>query len=140
VDEIFHIINQETRRPSIVPVQKTLEHGTIQGLANHTVLIARDGSECAIADSCAPIRDGNGKVVGVVLVFRDVTEEYAVQRALRESENRFRKMFEESSIGVVTVSGDLHFLKTNPTFQKMLGYSGEELKSLTFKDLTRPPM
>ncbi len=85
VDEIFHIINKETRQPSIIPVVETLAQGTIQGLANHTVLIARDGSECDIADSCAPIRDRDGKVIGAVLVFRDVTGEYAVQNALRES-------------------------------------------------------
>jgi len=77
IEEIFHIINQETRQPAIVPVKETLSRGTIQGLANHTVLIARDGSECAIADSCAPIRMRDGTVVGAVLVFRDVTEEYA---------------------------------------------------------------
>ena len=85
VDEIFHIINQESRQPAIIPVQDTLAHGTIHGLANHTVLIALDGSECAIADSCAPIRDRAGQVVGTVLVFRDVTKEYAAQRALEES-------------------------------------------------------
>ena len=84
VAEIFHIINQETRRPATIPVAETLAQGTIQGLANHTLLIARDGSERAIADSCAPIRDSDGHVVGAVLVFRDVTEEYAVQQALRE--------------------------------------------------------
>jgi len=85
VDEIFHIINQETRKPAAVPVTETLAKGTIQGLANHTVLIARGGVECAIADSCAPIRDRNGHVVGAVLVFRDVTGEYAAQQALRNS-------------------------------------------------------
>jgi len=85
VDEIFHIINQETRQPALIPVKDTLAHGTIHGLANHTVLIARGGSECAIADSCAPIRDRSGQVVGTVLVFRDVTKEYAVRRALEES-------------------------------------------------------
>jgi PAS domain S-box-containing protein len=84
-DEIFHIINQETRQPAAIPVKETLAHGTIQGLANHTVVIARDGSECAIADSCAPIRDRDGHVVGAVLVFRDVTDEYAAQQALRDS-------------------------------------------------------
>ncbi|NTV13896.1 MAG: response regulator [Desulfobulbaceae bacterium] len=84
VDEVFKIINQETRQPATIPVKETLARGTIQGLANHTVLIARDGSECAIADSCAPIRDRDGQVVGAVLVFRDVTEEYAVQKALRD--------------------------------------------------------
>ena len=85
VEEIFHIINQETRQPAAIPVKETLAHGTIQGLANHTVVIARDGSECAIADSCAPIRDRDGQVVGAVLVFRDVTGEYAAQQALRDS-------------------------------------------------------
>ena len=85
VDEIFHIINKETRQPATIPVMETLAHGTIQGLANHTVLIARDGSECDIADSCAPIRDRDGQVIGAVLVFRDVTEEYAAQQALRDS-------------------------------------------------------
>jgi len=83
VDDIFHIINQETRQPATIPIKKTLSHGTIQGLANHTVLIARNGSECAIADSCAPIRDRDSQVVGAVLVFRDVSKEYAVQQALQ---------------------------------------------------------
>jgi len=84
VAEVFHIINQETRLPATIPVLATLAHGTVQGLANHTVLIARDGSECAIADSCAPIRNRAGQVVGAVLVFRDVTAEYAVQKELHD--------------------------------------------------------
>jgi PAS domain S-box-containing protein len=84
IDQVFHIISQETRLPATIPVKATLALGTIQGLANHTVLIARDGSECPIADSCAPIRDRNALVVGAVLVFRDVTEEHAAQRALHE--------------------------------------------------------
>ncbi len=83
IEEVFHIINQETRKLSPTPVMTTLKDGTIQGLANHTVLVARgEGSECPIADSCAPIRDRAGTVVGAVLVFRDVTEEYAAQKAL----------------------------------------------------------
>ena len=84
VDEIFHIINKDTRLPSPIPVMQTLATGTIHGLANHTVLISRDGSECDIADSCAPIRDRDTQVIGAVLVFRDVTGEYAVQKALRD--------------------------------------------------------
>jgi PAS domain S-box-containing protein len=85
VADIFQIVNKETRQPAAIPVIETLAHGTIQGLANHTVLIARSGSECDIADSCAPIRDRDGKVIGAVLVFRDVTGEYAAQQALRDS-------------------------------------------------------
>jgi PAS domain S-box-containing protein len=85
VEEILRIVNKDSRQPATIPVMATLEHGTIQGLANHTLLISRDGSECDIADSCAPIRDREGKVIGAVLVFRDVTAEYATQQALRES-------------------------------------------------------
>ncbi|MCY7387313.1 MAG: CHASE3 domain-containing protein [Burkholderiales bacterium] len=84
VEEIFHIINEETRQPSVIPVKAALAQGTIQGLANHTVLIARNGSECAIADSCAPIRERDGQVVGAVLVFRDVTDSRHLEQALQE--------------------------------------------------------
>ncbi len=84
IGEVFHIINQSTRQVAAIPVLQTLALGTIQGLANHTIVIARDGRECAIADSCAPSRSRDGQVVGAVLVFRDVTEEYAVQQALHD--------------------------------------------------------
>ena len=84
VDEIFHIIDPETRQPSPNPVKETLARGTPHGLANHTVLIARGGSECAIADSCAPIRTRDGPVVGAVLVFRDVTERAFLDQVLQE--------------------------------------------------------
>jgi PAS domain S-box-containing protein len=74
VEEIFHLIEADSRRPYPVPVRETLTHGTTLSLAHHTMVIARDGSECHIADSCAPILDRQGDVVGAVLVFRDVTE------------------------------------------------------------------
>jgi PAS domain S-box-containing protein len=74
VEEVFRLVDADTRQPYPVPVRESLAHGTTVGLANHTIVIARDGSECHIADSCAPIRDRNGAVVGAVLVFRDVTE------------------------------------------------------------------
>ena len=83
-EEIFRIINEETRQPATVPIKETLARGTIQGLANHTVLIARSGSECAIDDSCAPIRDRDGQVVGAVLVFRDVTERREIEIGLEK--------------------------------------------------------
>lgn len=84
IEEVFRIIHEDTRLPAQMPVTDTLALGTKQALANHTVLIARDGSECPIADSCAPIRARDAQVVGAVLVFRDVTHEYAAQRALQD--------------------------------------------------------
>jgi PAS domain S-box-containing protein len=84
MEEIFHIIKQDNRQPASLPLAATLKLGLVQKLANHIVLIARDGSECAIADSCSPIRDGESLVEGAVLVFRDVTEHNRQESLLLE--------------------------------------------------------
>ncbi len=70
---VFHIISAQTRLPSVNPVQLVMERGEVVGLANHTTLLARDGREYQIADSAAPIRDAADHIVGVVLVFSDVS-------------------------------------------------------------------
>jgi len=133
VGEIFLIINQETRQPSTIPVMETLAHGTIQGLANHTVLIARDGSESTIADSCAPIRDRGGKVVGTVLVFRDVTEEYAKQQALLDSASLIRTILNTVVDGIITLHAGSGIVDTvNPAAEQMFGYPAAELIGQNF--------
>jgi len=91
VEDIFQIIHAETRLPTPIPIHQTLLLGTVQGMLNHTILINRMGEEFAIADSCAPIRDRDEKVIGAVLVFRDVTGEYAVQRMLKEKNSELEK-------------------------------------------------
>ena len=91
VEDIFKIINEKTRKPAVIPVMETLQHGAILGMDENTLLVARDGSECVIADSCAPIRNRDGQVIGTVLVFRDVTErktiESGLEKALKELES-----------------------------------------------------
>jgi PAS domain S-box-containing protein len=77
--EVFHIINEKTRLQCENPVTKVLAEGEIVTLANHTILITRDGRERSIADSGAPIRDRKGDIIGVVLVFRDVTEKQKIE-------------------------------------------------------------
>lgn len=89
---VFHIVNSKTREPADDPVLRVLATGNVVGLANHTVLIDREGREYQIADSAAPIRSISGNVIGVVLVFSDVTEEYAILEKLAESEKRFRTL------------------------------------------------
>jgi len=84
LSEVFQIINEETRHPVADPVEQVLKEGRVVGLANHTLLLARDGREIPIADSGAPIRDDTGQVVGVVLVFRDQSEE-RLNRRLTET-------------------------------------------------------
>jgi two-component system CheB/CheR fusion protein len=91
-DEIFRIISEETRQTSISPIKETLALGTIQSLANHTILIARGGRERAIADSCAPIRNRDGQVTGAVLVFRDVTERTAIENGLEKAHEELKAL------------------------------------------------
>ena len=80
LEEIFRIVNEETRQPVASPVDRVLREGHIVGLANHTVLLRPDGSELPIDDSAAPIKDSDGRLLGVVLVFRDVSERYKAAR------------------------------------------------------------
>ncbi len=88
LDEVFRIVNENTRETVESPVTKVLREGGIVGLANHTVLIHKTGSETAIEDSGAPICDAAGATTGVVLVFRDATQERAAQNALRAADRR----------------------------------------------------
>src|SRR5262249_22881957 len=82
--QVSHVINDHTRQPAENPVALVLRQGTIVGLANHSVLLTRDGIERPILDSAAPIRDGQGRIRGVVLVFHDVTEKRRAERQLQE--------------------------------------------------------
>jgi PAS domain S-box-containing protein len=82
---VFQIVNEQTRTPAEDPVKKVLLLGTVVGLANHTVLLARDGRETPIDDSGAPIRETDGTVEGVVLVFRDCSQEKTAAAAMQRS-------------------------------------------------------
>jgi len=84
--DIFKIINAESRQIVSNPVERVLKSRQIVGLANHTVLINKNNTEYQIADSAAPIIDSNGNILGVILVFRDVTQQYEVEEALRRSQ------------------------------------------------------
>ncbi len=97
--DIFWIVDAETRIPSASPADRVLASGEIVALSNHTTLLARDGQEFQIADSAAPIRNGAGEIVGVVLVFSDVTEQYRVRNALATSANLLERTGEIAKIG-----------------------------------------
>jgi PAS domain S-box-containing protein len=133
IADVFNIINQESRKPAVIPVQETLAMGTIHGLANHTILIARDGTERAIADSCAPIRDREGRVVGVVLVFRDVTEEYAAQKALSDEQFFTRSLIEANLDAMMTTDPSGVITHVNQQMQTLTGCTSEELVGRSFR-------
>jgi PAS domain S-box-containing protein len=136
VEEIFNLISKKTRTPFRVPVMETLSKGTVHGLANHTILIAADGSECDIADSCAPIRDRDDVVIGAVLVFRDVTGEYAAEQALRDSNQLIQTVLNSVGDGIITVLVSGAMIATvNPAAERMFGYLASELMGKNFSML-----
>jgi PAS domain S-box-containing protein len=135
---VFRIVNEETRAPVESPVSLVLRKGQVVGLANHTVLIAKDGKERPIADSGAPIRNATGSTTGVVLVFRDQTEERAVQRALAEREAQFRATFEQAAVGIAHVGLDGAWLRVNQRLCDIVGYTSDDLLQRTFQDVTHP--
>lgn len=128
VDVVFRIISQDTRKPAAVPVMETLKMGTRTGLANHTLMISRTGGERAIADSCSPIIDGEGRVIGAVLVFRDVTDSYAAQQAIVDGSVFLQSILNTVADGVITFHADDGTIETvNPAALKMLGYTEAQL-------------
>jgi PAS domain S-box-containing protein len=139
VDEIFRIVNKETRKLTKTPVSKTLVSGAIQGLANHTVLIAVNGTECDIADSCAPIRGRDGQVVGTVLVFRDVTKDYAVQQALRDQQFYTRSLIESNIDALMTTDPSGIITDVNQQMVALTGCTRDELIGTAFKNYFTDP-
>ena len=127
VTEVFNIINEYTRRKVEDPVSRVLKEGIVVGLANHTILVRRDGTEVPIDDSGAPIRDCGGKIMGVVLVFRDITERKQVEEAMRKSEEKYRSIVETANEGIWIVNADRRTTYVNNKMAEMLGYSAHEL-------------
>jgi two-component system cell cycle sensor histidine kinase/response regulator CckA len=124
--EVFRIVNEETRQPVESPVERVLREGTVVGLANHTLLLARDGREIPIADAGAPIRDDRGQIAGVVLVFRDQTAERAAQRAVAEA-----RAFAESIVATVrepllVLDAELRVVSANRSFYQFFQVTPEE--------------
>ena len=122
VIEVFKIVNEETGAVVESPVTRVLREGAVVGLANHTLLVARDGTSRPIADSGAPIRAESGVITGVVLVFRDQTEERAAQKALKESECKFRETVEYLDEGYYCCKADGLLLDHNLAFNRILGF------------------
>jgi PAS domain S-box-containing protein len=96
LDTIFRIINEESRNKVESPFVKVMSSGAIVGLANHTLLLSKNGREIPIADSGAPIKNDKGEITGVVLVFRDQSEEREYQMRIARSEAQYRELVEST--------------------------------------------
>ncbi len=121
IEEVFHVIDARTRETAESPVRRTLREGVTVALANHTTLIARDGVEYQIADSCAPIQDEAGAITGAVLVFRDVTEEYRRREQLAEERQRLDYILGVTRTGVDIVDSEFNLRYVDPGWQQTYG-------------------
>ncbi|HEY4299948.1 MAG TPA: PAS domain-containing protein [Candidatus Didemnitutus sp.] len=138
IGEVFRIVHEETRTPAHAPVRHVLETGEVQGLANHTVLLARDGREYAIADSAAPVRSRAGEIIGVVLVFRDVSAEREAERRIQAARADLDRFFTLSLDFLCISSADGYFKRVSPAVTDMLGWTPEEFLATPYLSMVHP--
>lgn len=128
LDEVFHIVNSGSGEVAFNPVHSVLKTGKKEGMANDTVLVARDGSRRQVADSAAPIMDWDGNITGVVTVFSDVSEQYKIREELKNSEARFRLLAENAHdlIYRLCLYPKRYFEYVSPAATSITGYTPEE--------------
>jgi two-component system, cell cycle sensor histidine kinase and response regulator CckA len=131
VEVIFDICNENTRQKVENPIRKVIECGRTVGLANHTILISRSGDEHPIMDSSAPIRETDGALIGIVLVFRDQTEERKAQRLLQTERDNLQAILRASPVGLLVCDEARYVISASPEAERLAGRNfkiGERLQ------------
>jgi PAS domain S-box-containing protein len=132
LEEVFHIINEQTRLAAENPVARVLREGVVVGLANHTILLAKDGREIPIDDSGAPIKDSEGNSTGVVLVFRDISEQKKIDEKIRFQAHLLDVV--EQAMIATDMKGRITYW--NQFAEKLYGWKAEEVIGRDVLDIT----
>jgi PAS domain S-box-containing protein len=138
LDELLRLVNEHTRTPVENPVRHVLRDGKIVGLANHTVLIARDGTEVPIDDSAAPIRNRQGDLVGVVLIFRDITERKRAEQQLRSAQEQLQLVTDTMAPAVSHCGRGLQYLWVSRRYAEWLERSPHAIAGQPIIDVIGP--
>lgn len=128
IKEVFKIINSQTGKPILDPINKVLSEGKAIELAKHTKLISKGGEKYHISDSAAPIKDGKGNIYGAVMVFRNFTDKYRLNQEVKRREKLFSTAIDELPHPVMIYSEDGSIKNVNDTWCEITGYRKEELK------------
>ena len=135
LEDVFRIVNEGTRKPIEQPVRKVIETGLVRGLANHTLLIARDGSELPIDDSAAPVWGEDGSLVGVVMVFRDITERRQAEHVIATARGYAESIVNTVREPLLILNADLHVRSANRSFYEMFRVGPTETEGRFIYDL-----
>jgi PAS domain S-box-containing protein len=141
--EVFRIIDEDKRETVESPIEKVKRLGTIVGLGNHTILLRRDGTEVFIDDSGAPIFEGNGRLSGMVLVFRDISEkrqaENESQRMLLEVQGRYAELeatYNTAAIAMALIDAtEFRYIRVNQKLCEILGLRREQVLGSRVSDV-----
>jgi diguanylate cyclase (GGDEF)-like protein/PAS domain S-box-containing protein len=130
IREIFNIVNSKTGKKLKTPIEKILKHGRIEGLGNHTKLIAKDGKEYHIEDSAAPIKTGDGKIQGTVIIFRDLTKKHKIRKKIKKRENILSRALNKSPFPIMVCAEDGEVITVNNVWTEITGYTKEEIPTV----------
>jgi PAS domain S-box-containing protein len=125
--QVFRIVNESTRQPVENPAERALKEGVVVGLASHTILISRDGTERPIEDSDAPIRCKDGEIVGSVLVFRDISERRRLEGERQEAQERVIATLENITDAFTRFDRDWRIVYVNAEAERLTGQQRSEL-------------
>ena len=126
LEEVFRIVNEETRQPVSNPVRRVIQEGTIVGLANHTVLISQSGAEYSIADSGSPVFGADGEITGAVLIFRDQTHEHEIRRITEQARAFAESIVETLHEPLLVLDAELRVVAANQAFYRLFRVAPEE--------------
>ena len=125
--QVFNIINEVTRKEVDSPVDRVIREGLIVGLANHTLLVQKDGTEVPIDDSGAPIKDKMGNITGVVLVFRDITERKKAEEKLQQTSGYLENLLNYANAPIIVWDQKFKITLFNNAFERLTGLSTKDV-------------
>lgn len=138
LSEIFVLLREDTKEKIESPVKRVIRDNIVLGRINHTILVSKYGNEIYIDHSAAPLKDEKGNITGVVLVITDISDRRIAENALKESETKYRNLFDHATDAIFVQSKNGDILSVNDEACRLLGYKKEQLYSLKYNDIVPP--